>query len=94
MHKMFNTDFKKLVALILICFLLTNFLTLLIVEGDGNRIIRVVKREMRDIDLYHDRLQGIYCLYADPRPEGDPPNNLYKGKHCISTDTWKRPLKY
>ena len=66
MRNMFNTDFKKLVALILVCFLLTN---LWITFAH----VRTVDTIYKDINFYHtvplqlrfDKLEGKLCIHDD-----------------------------
>ena len=62
MRNMFSTDFKKLVALILVCFLLTNLWTIYLVGSNADRVIDWVNLQTGLLDLGHEKLQGRLCV--------------------------------
>ena len=62
MRKMFSTDFRKLVALILVCFLLTNLWITFVSFRTYDSLEDWHSVRFASMDLHLERLRGLFCV--------------------------------
>ena len=66
MRKMLNTDFRKLVALILVCFLLTNLWVTFVSFRTYDSLETWHSLQFHSMELHLERLRGQFCISTTP----------------------------